>query len=138
MSKWHCDGLSYIDVDGKVKIGMIPTYGRLVVSLDTFMRSNVDTNTSFIDGDFVVKNVVQTPEAKSVEELEFNDHNITTVTEGTGGILTINDTTFTPDQDKVRSFGMARINDIGSTTLHAAQELDDAMRVTLQCDYLLV
>ena len=45
MSKWHCDGLSYIDVDGKVKIGMIPTYGRLVVSLDTFMRSNVDTNT---------------------------------------------------------------------------------------------
>ena len=87
---------------------------------------------------FPIKIIIQTPEAKSVEELEFNDHNITTVTEGTGSILTINDTTFTPDQDKVRSFGMARINDIGSTTLHAAQELDDAMRVTLRCDYLLV
>ena len=81
---------------------------------------------------------VDTGQNFTIEELEFNDHNITTVTEGTGSILTINDTTFFPDQDKVRSFGMARINDIGSTTLHAAQELDDAMRVTLQCDYLLV
>ncbi|HUC95456.1 MAG TPA: hypothetical protein VMR76_00665 [Candidatus Saccharimonadia bacterium] len=138
VNSWHCDPL-VASTEGYCLSITPPNVGRIVVGVDGRLRSNSGANIRFVDGSFVVTDVVA--ERKDCKTKDWQDlyrgypEGSTLVTRESGSVIEIGDTSFEPPQESVRRFDDLVLTKLGCTSLHAATPSTDSVRFSLQCFY---